>query len=401
KEGQYYLMPLMLVTMPLMLLPMSPGVELELGTSLVPLTGLILLLRSIIEGQYFEVLRFAVPVLGVTFMCCLLAIRWAEEQFASESVLFRESERLELGRWLKSLVRDRRPTSTLAQAVLCIVLIMIAQFFASVAFSARGADSSSLQFIVVSTLIMQLVCVLAPAALMTFVLTAKPLKTLLLDRVPRGKYVALAFLLALVVHPLSIGLQVLIGKVYPIAPEMQNSMQQFQEVLFSSGYWWLPFLLMALLPAICEEVAFRGFILSGLRHLGHKWWAIGISAVAFGAVHTVMQQKLSAATLGILIGYLAVQSGSLLPCIVFHFIHNSLQFVVYHGAEYAASHPDSFAYQLLGGDDPALYQPAVMVLCGIALALILAILQKATYHRSKEERLQEARDRGNVSLANS
>ena len=50
KEGQYYLMPLMLVSMPLMLLPMSPGVELNLGNSLVPLTGMVLLLRSVIEG---------------------------------------------------------------------------------------------------------------------------------------------------------------------------------------------------------------------------------------------------------------------------------------------------------------------------------------------------------------
>ena len=31
KEGQYYLMPLLLVTMPLMMLPMAPGVELTLG----------------------------------------------------------------------------------------------------------------------------------------------------------------------------------------------------------------------------------------------------------------------------------------------------------------------------------------------------------------------------------
>ena len=36
KEGQYYLMPLLLVTMPLVILPMSPGVELNLGNSLIP-----------------------------------------------------------------------------------------------------------------------------------------------------------------------------------------------------------------------------------------------------------------------------------------------------------------------------------------------------------------------------
>ncbi|MCH2597654.1 MAG: ABC transporter permease subunit, partial [Pirellulales bacterium] len=105
KEGQYYLMPLLLVIMPLMMLPMSPGVELNLGNSLIPVTGVVLLLRSMIEGQYWQALPYVVPVIGVTLMCCVLAIRWAEEQFNSESVLFRESERLDLGRWLIHLGR--------------------------------------------------------------------------------------------------------------------------------------------------------------------------------------------------------------------------------------------------------------------------------------------------------
>ncbi|HEY2894849.1 MAG TPA: ABC transporter permease subunit, partial [Pirellulales bacterium] len=42
KEGQYYLMPLMLVTMPLCFLPMAPGVELNIGNSLIPITGMVL-----------------------------------------------------------------------------------------------------------------------------------------------------------------------------------------------------------------------------------------------------------------------------------------------------------------------------------------------------------------------
>ena len=42
KEGQYYFMPLFMVTMPLMVLPLSPGVELDLGNSLIPVTGVVL-----------------------------------------------------------------------------------------------------------------------------------------------------------------------------------------------------------------------------------------------------------------------------------------------------------------------------------------------------------------------
>ena len=140
KEGQYYLMPLLVVIMPLMFLTMSPGVELTLGNSLIPVTGLVLLLRSIIEGQYWQALPFVVPVVGVTLVCCLLAIRWVEELFSRESVLFRESERLELGRWLVHLVRDRGETPTFGQGLLCVALILVVQFFVNLALSARGRE---------------------------------------------------------------------------------------------------------------------------------------------------------------------------------------------------------------------------------------------------------------------
>ena len=107
KEGQYYLMPLVLVTLPLVILPMGPGMELNLGNSLIPLTGLVLLLRSLLEGNYLSALPYVPLVVGVTLLCCLMAVRWAIEQFNKESVLFRESERLDMGLWLRHLLRDR------------------------------------------------------------------------------------------------------------------------------------------------------------------------------------------------------------------------------------------------------------------------------------------------------
>ena len=110
KEGQYYLMPLLLVTMPLVILPMSPGVELNLGNSLIPVTGVVLLLRSVLEGDYWQAVQYPPVVAAVTLLACLMSIRWAVDQFNSESVLFRESERLDVGLWLRHLLRDRQPT---------------------------------------------------------------------------------------------------------------------------------------------------------------------------------------------------------------------------------------------------------------------------------------------------
>ena len=62
KEGQYYLMPLFLISMPLMMLPMAPGTELNLGNSLIPITGVVLLVMSLVQGDYAEALRYVVPV---------------------------------------------------------------------------------------------------------------------------------------------------------------------------------------------------------------------------------------------------------------------------------------------------------------------------------------------------
>ena len=87
KEGQYYLMPLLLICMPLMTLSMLPSVELDLGTSLIPITGMMLLLRTLSEQHYWTALQFVVPVLSVTAVCCWLASRWAIAQFNNESVL--------------------------------------------------------------------------------------------------------------------------------------------------------------------------------------------------------------------------------------------------------------------------------------------------------------------------
>src|SRR5690606_19926610 len=214
KEGQYYLMPIMLVTMPLMMLPMSPGVELNLGNSFIPVTGMVLLLRSVIEGQYAVAFKFMWPVLGVTLACCLLAIRWAEEQFNRESVLFRESERLELGRWLVHLVRDRQSTPSFAQAALCVAIILITQFF--VIMSAAFNGDVNFHFLATSLLISQLACIFAPSMLMTIMLTRNPAKTLLLERTPRWRHLLGMVALALVLHPVVVAGANQITKIYPV-----------------------------------------------------------------------------------------------------------------------------------------------------------------------------------------
>jgi sodium transport system permease protein len=395
KEGQYYLMPLLLVTMPLMMLPMSPGIELNLGNSLIPITGVVLLLRSLVEGNYGDTLPYVVPVCGMSLICCLLAIRWAVYQFNQESVLFRESERLDLRRWIVHLVRDREDTPSLAEAFFCVALIFVIQFFTRLAISSSMPKDADFRFLAQMLFISQVVCIALPALLMTLLFTNRPRRTMLLDRAPGWAACAAAVGLAVVLHPVGHRFVEWIQYLYPIQDELVAETQSIGRMLQTAPYVWLPFLLMAVLPAICEEIAFRGFILSGLRHLGHKWWAIGLSAVFFGMAHTVVQQSITAAALGAIIAYLAIQSGSLIPGMLFHATYNSLMLASSLLPQYFeqlnARWPSAKSLFTEVAPDNYEYRLPIVIVAGIASAAVLAWFHRLPYQATKEETLSDAR----------
>jgi sodium transport system permease protein len=394
KEGQYYLMPLLLIMLPLMMLPMLPAAELDLGTSLIPVTGVMLLLRSLIEGQFNDALLYSPPVIAVTAVCCLLAIRWAIDQFNDETVLFRESERFGLGLWMRHLVRDRRDTPSAGEAVLCGVLLLLIKFFAG--FVVVGPQSW--RDIASITLITQIALIAAPALLMTIMLTRSPRKTLLL-RMPRPMAIPAAILLAITLGPLITFVGQGIEWLYPVSEDTLRSLQPFAAALKEAP---LPYvlLLVALTPAICEELAFRGFILSGLRHMGHRWAAIILSSVFFGLTHGLIQQSLAACTVGVVIGYIAVQTGSLLPGIFFHLTHNTMMVLAGRvTAEQLADH-SALRWLFRAADATEFgYHWYIAVIGGIVSIGVLLWFRSLPYQPYAEEKLQEALDHQSAHAA--
>jgi sodium transport system permease protein len=385
KEGQYYLMPLVLITMPLVVLPMSPGVELSFGNSLIPVTGVVLLLRSLLEGQYLAALPFVPLVIAVTAACALMAIRWATNQFNSESVLFRESERLDVGLWLRHLVRDRGQTPSFAEAMFCGFLILLMKFFMSFAMRSPHSFSDFVSLVAIT----QLVVIALPALLMAVFFTSHPAQTLLIKRPPFGTPMAAA-LLAFAFHPTANMLQAVVQWIYPLDDQVAKTISQ---MVFEPDSIWVLLLVIAVVPAVCEELAFRGFVLSGLRHMGHKWTAILVSSLFFGATHALFQQSIVASFVGALLGYVAVQSGSIWPCIVFHVIHNSLAVLVQRIAGTAGDRPQWLGWVMRDAHgDGMLYHWPVVGLSVCVSAAILYWFHRQPYARTPEESLQEAID---------
>lgn len=379
KEGQYYFMPLFMGIMPLMLLPMSPGVELNLGNSLIPIMGLVLFLRSLLEGQYLAALPYFIPVTLVTFGCCLLAIKWAVSQFNQESVLFRESERFDLRLWFKKLVRNRQATPTGTVAVAGMAMIFVFQFFIQPIIASAGFKPG--EGLLTFNVLASQACLLLPALLLTFWLARSPAKTLLLDRVPRFGHILGAIALAVAAHPVGVAMVNGIRWLYPLdEATLENAKAISELILPQSSPVWIPLLLVALIPAIVEELTFRGFMLSGLKRSAGPRWGVVLSAVMFGAAHTVFQQSVGAGILGLLLGYLAVTTCSLGPCIAFHATYNSLMVLSGYYAEQISNWLNQPGWQWLAVTDPdgnvTGYHPGVAIGGLLLGGLILAAMRQ-------------------------
>ena len=78
---------------------------------------------------------------------------------------------------------------------------------------------------------------------------------------------------------------------------------------------------MCLVPAICEEIFFRGTLVNAYNVYGEKF-AIVVSALVFALFHFDIQNFIAPFLLGLLFATVIEYTGSILPSIVAHFVNN-------------------------------------------------------------------------------
>ncbi len=81
-------------------------------------------------------------------------------------------------------------------------------------------------------------------------------------------------------------------------------------------------LVVALLPAVCEEAMERGCVLSHFRPIKKDWLIILIMGVFFGIMHMSPLRFLSTAIAGALMSYLLVKKNNILLPMLMHFLNN-------------------------------------------------------------------------------
>jgi sodium transport system permease protein len=371
KEGQYYMTPLYLVSLPLILVTLAPEVTLNLFFSLVPITGVSLLLKALILGDYDVARRYFLPVLLPTLVYAWLSLQWAVDLFRREEVVFRESDAFDLKSWLRHLIRDKEPTPNVGSALFCFAIMLGLAWFSM----QLGTIASPLKAMVIG----HLVFILGPPVVLAFLLTSDPIRTLRL-RWPRLSELALAAGLALALNPLTREVGYYADKLFPTSEAIKSVLAELTSQIPNLG---VALLVFALMPAITEEFAFRGYILSGLQRTYKPGTSIVLSALLFGILHVLLSlfvQLFGATLLGLVIGLIAIRTGSLWPGVLFHFINNALGLLT---AE-AAKDPRlaTLASWLFRDQTDALYRPAVLAIATSISLVLLALLWRAQPRKS-------------------
>lgn len=148
-------------------------------------------------------------------------------------------------------------------------------------------------------------------------------------------------------------------------PELPNVlMGEFDMIL--RDYWG--YLAVGLLAPLAEEVVFRGAILRSLLQWNKRHWlCIFISALLFAIAHGNPAQMPHAFLVGLLLGWMYYRTGSIVPCVTYHWVNNTAAYVIYN----VMPDPNAPLFSLFDGGERTVIMALGFSLC----ILIPAILQ--------------------------
>lgn len=187
------------------------------------------------------------------------------------------------------------------------------------------------------------------------------------------KYVIWAIFLAIISYPTVFFLGWL-NAFLPVPEwlaEMQQSMDEMIAILLGSeNILWMGLFHIGLVPSICEEIMYRGYVQRSLEKSWGIWTAIILSGLIFGAYHLQITRILPLAALGILFAYITYVSNSLIPAMAAHLVYNGGQVIL------STIYPEILD-QELNADTNLPWVAWVVILFGVVLLItLLSILHK-------------------------
>ncbi|MBI5757926.1 MAG: CPBP family intramembrane metalloprotease [Planctomycetales bacterium] len=323
KEAQAYLIPLMLISLAPGMLSLMPGVEQKGLLVVAPLVNIVLLGRDLFEFKASA--ANALTVVLSTSIYALAAIALAARIFGSESVLYSN----QLG-WADLFRRTKtlQPHPTLTTALFCLAGLFPAYFILNGLVSQSGGVSLTTRLLMASGVTVVLFAGLPVLA--GWHGRVNPRSGFAL-RVPQAGSLLAAILLGGSLWTLAHELVVLTQNLGLVTLELEQ-FDKARALLDQLRMIPLPvvILTLAIVPAVCEELFFRGYLFAAFSRAAEPRTAIVGSAIVFGLFHVVVtdalaiERLLPSTFLGLVLAWMRYRSGSVFPGMLLHASHNGL-----------------------------------------------------------------------------
>lgn len=303
KEAQMYFFPVYMVSMIPALASVMPGLSLRSAIALVPLANVSVASREILMGRpdpLMIMVTFLVMALTAVFLIRMSARMLAREDLVipshSEPAEFLGGPALFQKRVLRWF------------ALMWAVTFAVAANVPQLATFQRQLVFNEVVIMIGATLLMLKVYNLDVTDALSLRRVKPAVWLAILFAIPSGYLTALAIFR-------------IVNKVIP-AP--QQLLERFAEDFIPAGMpMWQLYLYVAVLPAICEEIAFRGMLLNGLRRRLRPAALMVSVGIIFGLFHMTLFRIAPTALLGMILTGIALMTGSIFPGMLMHAGNNA------------------------------------------------------------------------------
>lgn len=363
KEANNYITPLTLVVMFTGYIGFIPNIELDAKTALIPVANICLLMKNLLIFKYD--LSVIVLVLLSNMVYAFVAVWFLGKVYNSESILFGESASgIKLFEKRRNIKKGSIPTIQESLLILIVALLLMMYVGGIV----------SIKNMVAGVVVQQAFIGILPILACLYI--KGDFKKIFGWKIPSIRHIAGAVCLYIGVGSVTLLLSNLLSLLFHSASDTLS--QEYMQILEGIPFW-AGLLLIAVLPAVMEELLFRGYLYTAFKNKMNYLPAMICVSLLFGLSHMSLIKLIPTAILGCGLFYARDKSESMLASFIIHFLNNALAVVVLH-------YGDKVAF--LNDDSLGIYAVvAMLVLSVIFIPVGMKLLNKKVQAEDRLEAL--------------
>lgn len=314
KDAQNYITPVMFLVLIPSYASVIPNMTLDRTTAVIPIVNISLLIKSVLSFQ--SNLGLIALVFISNFAFVILAVILLSKMFNSEEILFGSGKNFSFLEKRSDIKKGTMPSVSDGVVLYAIGLVLLIYVGSYV----------QLKFGMTGIALTQLMIIGLPILFAYYI--KSDFKKVFSLKLPKFKHLIGA-------TSLWIGTYLIVFVATNIIlyyfPQNQEIVKGLNDALFMKDSLLLNISLVALMPAICEELFFRGFILTSFKYNKKSYrGAIIASGILFGMMHMDFIRIIPTSILGMAFAYAVCKTNSIGVSMFMHFLNNGFAVVVTH-----------------------------------------------------------------------